>query len=104
MYDDAYYKCKWQCPLDKLIVTEPDYTNDIWDYVAREGACILVKMALCIHMGYILCTCQLFIIFMCNDFIKIAHLVKVGHVNKRIIIFICILTTCTVLFCLIITP
>lgn len=42
VYDDAYYKCKWQCPLDKLIVTEPDYANDIWDYVVREGTCILV--------------------------------------------------------------
>ena len=41
VYDDAYYKCKWQCPLDKLIVTEPDYANDIWDYVVREGTCIL---------------------------------------------------------------
>ena len=37
LYDDVHYKCKWFSPLDKLSVVEPDYSNDIWDYVVKQG-------------------------------------------------------------------
>ena len=36
-YDDVHYKCEWSSPLDKLSVMEPDYSNDIWDYVIKQG-------------------------------------------------------------------
>lgn len=36
-YEDVQYKCKWFSPLDKLTVLEPDYNNDIWDDILREG-------------------------------------------------------------------
>ena len=36
--EDVYYKCKWQCPLNELEVTEPDYLNDLWESVLTKGS------------------------------------------------------------------
>ena len=35
--EDAFYKCKWHCPLDRLQVVEPDFLNDIWEHFVKEG-------------------------------------------------------------------
>ena len=40
-YNGVHYRCKWHCPLDKLSVMEPDYMNDIWDHVVKQGEGII---------------------------------------------------------------
>ena len=41
LYEDARYKCKWFSPLDKLVVMEPDYQNDIWDQLVVGGTIVV---------------------------------------------------------------